>query len=234
MPLARTRRRHQDIASAMLDDSRDGNATRRGRNADLKALPRRCWMVCDRSSRSGERGLSALDEQTRPGSRRIAPHPPFHCGEAGKPNPMDVSDRNTSQGQERSKPSRSRKTTKTERSGPGNPRRGSTNEAPSKEDATSAESGSRFSWLGASKGRKTSREDVRKGSHAFAGVSSGTNRRTDEVLVDERKAMSGSSPGRETYLRAVERKTPGSTPQGAKDEGGTVKPNERIRSIAIR
>jgi hypothetical protein len=56
----------------------------------------------------------------------------------------------------------------------------------------------------------------------------------DEVLEGERKTMSGRSAGRETYWTAVGRKTPGSTPQGAKDEGGSAKPDERIRSVAIR
>jgi hypothetical protein len=56
----------------------------------------------------------------------------------------------------------------------------------------------------------------------------------DEVLEGERKAMSGSQARRETDWTAVERKTPGSTPQGAKDVGGTAKPTEQIRSAAIR
>jgi hypothetical protein len=56
----------------------------------------------------------------------------------------------------------------------------------------------------------------------------------DEVLEGEHKTMSGRSARRETDWTAVERKTPGSTPQGAKDEGGAAKPTEQIRSAVIR
>jgi hypothetical protein len=55
-----------------------------------------------------------------------------------------------------------------------------------------------------------------------------TGRRT-KVLEGEGKATGGSTAGRETDLTAVRRKTPGSTPQGAKDEGGSAKLNEPIR-----
>jgi hypothetical protein len=56
----------------------------------------------------------------------------------------------------------------------------------------------------------------------------------DEVLEGERKTMSGRPARRVTDWTAVERKTPGSTPQGTKDVGGTAKPTEQIRSAVIR
>jgi hypothetical protein len=98
-----------------------------------------------------------------------------------------------------------------------------------------AEPGSGFLELGASKGRKTLREEGRERT-----VCSRTVRRkvttgeAVEVLEGERKSMSGIQTGQETGRSAVGRKTPGSTPKGEKDVGGVGKPNHRLRTTVIR
>jgi hypothetical protein len=102
-------------------------------------------------------------------------------------------------------------------------------EGPSRKGrAGQREPGSGFSRLGALEGRRTSREVVREAGAVFGPA--GTNGRgTDEVLEGDCKTMGGSTAGWATVPTAVERKTPGSTPQGAKDAGGAAKPDERLR-----
>ena len=98
-----------------------------------------------------------------------------------------------------------------------------------------AEPGSELSGLGASRRRRTPREEVPelKGrrSHAIRTAKDGD---AIEVLEGERKAKSGITAGRETNQPVAVGKTPGSTSKGAKGEGGAGKPDERLLTAVTR
>jgi hypothetical protein len=97
-----------------------------------------------------------------------------------------------------------------------------------------AASGSGFPGLGAPEGRQTSREDGREQATVVVHRSGSADGEADEVLEGERKARSAIQVARETERSATLRKTPGSSPQGKKGEGGAAKPNERLRSVVTR
>ena len=87
-------------------------------------------------------------------------------------------------------------------------------------------SGSGFPGLGAPKGAGTSREDV---TDDRAGIDPARNGRDGSRGGGPRGRMQGQErchTGREYRPVAARRKTPGSTSQGEKDEGGAAKPDE--------
>jgi hypothetical protein len=86
--------------------------------------------------------------------------------------------------------------------------------------------GSGFPGLGASEGRRTLREDGRDEGTALAGRTGSANRDADEVLMGERKAMSGNQD--RTGNRPIGDSTEDAKVQPAREKGAgdAAKPNQ--------